>query len=482
MNVKRHTPDQSHTSRSLARDRPKRRIAMVARVSAKQMPLRMPEHISTTMPVMASGFPADPLDAPATAAPNPGQGWLTRLITRFRRTDTKGRLLWIGDAAVPTGFATVTHSVIEHLCVDWDVTVSGINYDGSPHAHPYNIIPAWQGGDMWGMDRFSHLCAEFDPDIVVINNDWWNVARFQHLAPSNVPIIGYMPVDGANLDPSQMKALNKIAAAVWYTDFGYREAVSAGFKGPRHVVPHGIDTKLFRPHDRNESRKALKLRIPENAFIVGNLNRNQPRKRLDVTIQIFADWVKKHNVSDAFLLLHCAKQDSGWDLDRVAKYHGVADRVIFTGKDEMREMDAIEKLPLIYSSRDVPMTTTLGEGWGLTTLEGMACGVPQIVPDWAALGEWPAPAVKIPCSRQLVHPEINTVGALVDDEPFIAELQAMHLSKSRRETFSRQGLAHVRRSEFQWPTIARQLEAVMEDAMHSKRPVKRRKHAAARHA
>ena len=67
------------------------------------------------------------------------KGWFRRFFGVTRR---KPRLLWIGDALVPTGFATVTHAVLNYLRHDWDVVVSGVNYDGSAHKLPYPVMPA----------------------------------------------------------------------------------------------------------------------------------------------------------------------------------------------------------------------------------------------------------------------------------------------------------------------------------------------------
>ncbi|MCF7785450.1 MAG: glycosyltransferase family 4 protein [Prosthecobacter sp.] len=373
----------------------------------------------------------------------------------------KPRLLWVGDALVPTGFATVTHAVLDHLRNDWEVIVSGVNYEGAAHDLPYRVMPARQDGDMWGMNRFQNLCTEFDPTVVVINNDWWNVAQFARNAPAGVPIIGYMPVDGGNLDGGAMAELNPLHAAVWYTDFGHRAAVLAGFRGQRHVIPHGIDAGVFQPSDCREARRQLGLAVPPDAFIVGNVNRNQPRKRLDLTIQIFAAWVKQHSITNAHLLLHCAQKDTGWDLRRVAAYYGVADRLILTGAEDIRDLQEASRLKYIYTCLDVQMTTTLGEGWGLTTMEGMACGIPQIVPDSSALGEWAKPAVKIPCSRTLINPEINTTGALVDEAPFVAGLQTLYQSKAARSRLAAEGLAYVRGEAFRWETVAQQFQELL---------------------
>lgn len=373
----------------------------------------------------------------------------------------KPRLLWIGDAVVPTGFATVTHAVLGHLCRDWEVGVSGVNYDGNAHAFPYEVVPALQGADMWGLDHFQKLCAEFDPAVVVINNDPWNVAKFVRLAPAGVKVVGYMPVDGGNQDPADMRTLSRLHAAVWYTRFGHGEAVKAGFQGAQHIIPHGIDIQQFHPMARDEARRILDLNVPKNAFIVGNLNRNQPRKRLDLTTQIFAAWIRKHHLANTFLLLHCAQKDIGWDLRRVAAFHGVADRLLLTGGESIRELQSTRHLQLIYSSLDVQMTTTMGEGWGLTTMEGMACGVPQIVPDSSALGEWALPAVKVPCSRTLMHAEINTTGMLVDEAPFVDALHSLYGDKARRQKLSAAGLALVRQDEFRWQNVAHRFHQIL---------------------
>lgn len=425
---------------------------------------------ATSLPVLASGVQATSLPKLKTAdSKRPVTA--SSAAPRRRRKPAKGRLLWIGDAVTPTGFATVTHSMLEHLHTGWDVTVSGVNYDGAPHAFPYEIMPAYQGGDMWGMDRFAHVCAEFAPDVVVINSDPWNVAGFMRRAPKAVPVVAYMPVDGLNLDRAVVTQLKKLTAAMWYSDFGHGEAVKSGFRGERLVIPHGLDAKLFRPVDKVSARQALDL--PTDAFIVGNVNRNQPRKRLDLTVQYFAEWVRTHRIKDTYLLLHCAKHDIGWNLESLARHHGVANRVIFTGSDHLREAAETSQMPLVYSALDIQVSTTSGEGWGLTTMEGMACGVPQIVPAWAALAEWAEPAIQVPCSVQLAHPGISTIGALPDKAPFIEALQGLYHDEEKRRNISARGLRFVRQADFSWTTVARQFEVVMEKALRSGRTSRR---------
>lgn len=383
-----------------------------------------------------------------------------RFLPKFTRE--LPRLLWIGDAMVPTGFATVTHALADRLWKNWNVLVSGINCSEPSLDLPYPVVPAQQGEDMWGIDHFAELCAAFKPDRVVINNDWWNVARFLECGVE-VPIVAYMPVDGANLDPDAVAVLNRLEAAIWYTEFGWHEARSAGFEGARHVVPHGTDLPETSPISREEARTRLGMNLPADAFLVGNVNRNQPRKRIDLTLEYFASWIREFRIDDAWLCLHCSHSDEGWDLRRIAEYHGIEDRVVFTNGDGMIGSVTETELDLIYRSFDLQISTTSGEGWGLTTMEGMARGIPQIVPDWAALGEWTkGGAETVPCSNICAHPMINTIGALPDREPFVAAIDHLYRSPARREAAGTAAFERVARDQFRWDSVAGKFESILQ--------------------
>ena len=51
------------------------------------------------------------------------------------------KILWYGDAVSNTGFARVTHSVLDHLKKEHEVVLYGINYQGDPHDYPFKIYP-----------------------------------------------------------------------------------------------------------------------------------------------------------------------------------------------------------------------------------------------------------------------------------------------------------------------------------------------------
>jgi glycosyltransferase involved in cell wall biosynthesis len=312
------------------------------------------------------------------------------------------------------------------------------------------------------------------PDVIVIQNDPWNfpfyINQLRHKQPNgeysfpehaSIPIVGVLAVDGKNC---MGDGLNGLAHAIFWTEFAQQEAREGGFKGFSSVVPLGVDRTIYKPMDQQEARKAR--RIPEefrDVFVVGNVNRNQPRKRWDLTIRYFAKWIKEYSIDDAFLYLHTAPTgDFGCDVVRLTRYYGIQDRVMlvtpptFYGAEEQEMCET-------YNCFDVQLTTTQGEGFGLTTFEGMACGIPQIVPDWSALGELcKNAAMVLPCtSTQVGPPYVNVIGGVMDERAAINSLQSMYESVDLRNRCGSDGFARASEKRFHWDTCAESVAQVL---------------------
>ena len=379
-------------------------------------------------------------------------------------------LLWIGDAACPSGFGRATEGVLETLQHHFNVTVLGLNYRGDPHPFKYSIYSAYAEGDLFGVRRLIWMCDVVKPDVIVIQNDPWNFAAYlaqlkRYPEYSKIPVVGVVAVDGKNCNGAPLQGLS---LAIFWTEFGRREAHAGGYKGPSTVVPLGVDLQTYYPISKDEARQGVGLDVHmpefEHIFIVGSVNRNQPRKRWDLTVKYFCEWIKEMDINDAYLFLHTAPTgDTGIDVPRLMEYYGLVHRLIlvepatFYGKPE-------EWMRATYNSFDVAITTTQGEGMGLTTLEAMACRVPNIAPDWAALGDWGKGAIKlIPCSSTAIGPPYvtNVLGGIPDKEPFITALDAMYCSRDERQKWADLGYARACEPQFRWEqTGTKFLEAI----------------------
>lgn len=378
---------------------------------------------------------------------------------------SKKTLLWVGDAVAHTGFATVTHNILAHLHETWNIHVLGVNYYGDPHKYPYMIWPASRNmhEDLYGIRRIGSLVEQLKPDVICILNDPWIVS--QYIQPlkqitHRARLVCYVPVDGLNIAPAFATALHAFDAVITYTDFGYEQLVRGGFTGTKHVIPHGINTRQFYPIPRTDARRQLGL--SDDWYIVGLVNRNQPRKRIDLAFDIFADWVadKPEHVR---LFYHGAVHDVGWDIVQLAQYLGIEQRLILTDLSMTAAQGvSVDQLRTIYNSFDVQISTTLGEGWGLTTMEGMACEIPQIVPEWSALAEWARGGVYyVPCTERMVHTGgINTIGGVVDRRMFIDALDRFYYDVHTRLQYAKAGFRLVRHPKYQWSTIAQAFDVV----------------------
>jgi len=122
-------------------------------------------------------------------------------------------------------------------------------------------------------------------------------------------------------------------------------------------------------------------------FIFMNLNRNQQRKDIPRTIQAFVEFRKQ--VPESLLYLHMAQKDQGWDLPEVCKAYNldITSDVIFPQNFGPNQGYPRQIVNMLYNCVDATISTTLGEGWGLSWSEAMATKTPIIMPRNTALTE-----------------------------------------------------------------------------------------------
>jgi D-inositol-3-phosphate glycosyltransferase len=393
------------------------------------------------------------------------------------------RVLWVGDAVVSSGFSRCTHAACDALhAAGHDVHVLGLNYFGDPHEYPYPVYPCVQphdgGRDGWGLGRLPRMVARLKPDVVVLLNDPWNVPGYLKAleqlpeGTARPPIVGWLAVDAKN---QAGEPLNDLARVVTWTRFAADELRGGGYRGECSIVPLGVDLDVFYPRDRAGARATvLPAGVPQDAFVVGVVGRNQLRKRLDLTIQYFAEWVRPRQRDDAYLYLHVAPTgDSGCDVRSLVRYYGLHGRVV-VAEPHIGHGDPTSRLPLLYSSFDAYLTTTQGEGWGLPCLEAMACGVPCVVPDWSALGDWTeGAALKVPCSGTALTAPLNalayTIGGIADREGTVRALERLYCDARLRATYRERGLELAKR--LPWSAAGRRFVAVLEDVIGERREV-----------
>lgn len=326
----------------------------------------------------------------------------------------KTRLLYVGDAGSNTGFATVSTGLLRglHATGKYDILHLGINYnDTMPWNEPWQVIPAGFPGlsadakgieidDPYGVVKSSIFSKRFDPDITFINNDYvigklllehsktgepTDLARHRSLKVLYSPIDSE-PVPRPYIDIAKMYDLN-IAYTYWHRSLmAERDELFSLMP----VLYHGYDPDVYYPMDKEEARYLLaeafhkrNQEIPveyfedkfQKSFIVYFVGTNQFRKDLPCLFRAYAQLMD--DVPNSYLIPHTnvvSRDGKGWHLQHLQELTGV-ERAAMMGEangftpDEMRAF---------YNSADLLAYPTRGEGFGLPSLEAMACKTPVV--------------------------------------------------------------------------------------------------------
>lgn len=316
--------------------------------------------------------------------------------------DKKIKVLAYSDSPTcATGFGTVSRNIFEGLFRTgrYQIDVLGINYWGDPHTFPYRIWPTGTNPerDPYGRKKITNMIAHsnLEFDILFFLQDTFimdflpELKRFLTERGTKYRSICYFPVDGHPKE-QWIKNVNSTDYPVAYTEYGKREAMKV-FSGCKDlkVIPHGVNTADYYRHPEDTIMAFRKQYFGSNAdkFIFVNLNRNQQRKDIPRTIHAFREF--KEQVPNSLLYLHMAQKDVGWDLVEVCRSYGlnIKEDVVFPENFGPNQGYPREIVNMIYNSIDCVISTTVGEGWGLSWIEAMATKTPIIMPGNTAMVE-----------------------------------------------------------------------------------------------
>jgi len=301
------------------------------------------------------------------------------------------KLLWHANSPLsPTGYGQQSGLFVPRLAEHYNIAASA-NYGQDGYPIKWNGVPILPGfsSDPGNISLPFHARHWFDGDpaggLTVALMDVWpfdpGIARQLRLAC-------WVPVDHQPAPPSvEQFFIRSGAVPIAMSRFGER---MLGRLDPLYV-PHGIDTTIYRPHPKKETRELVGL--PEDAFLVGMVaaNKGRPsRKGFSQAFQAFAEFQSRHE--NAFLYLHTTispQYGEGEDLTALIEALGVPADSVLTS-DQYRLMfnpHPSESMAQIYSTMDVLLNPAMGEGFGITPLEAQACGTPCIVTNFSAMTE-----------------------------------------------------------------------------------------------
>lgn len=333
---------------------------------------------------------------------------------------SKGAIaVWSNSPHQPTGYGQQAGHLVDLLKRDgFDVAAIsnyGLEGNNSVYHSPYGDVRHYaRGYDAYSLDvlplHFKHFTSQFDAKKLLITlYDVW-VLKGKSLDDMN--IASWTPFDHTTIPPKVRAWIDKEnVTPIAMAPNGVELLTAAGID---HVyVPHGIDTNVYRPTETINKQNAREfMGIKPDQFLVGMVAANKAngiihRKAFAENFLAFSLLLKKY--PDAVLYVHAEPFGfyGGFNLLDLATAVGIPQsNILFPNQVDLRYGFEREDMAGIYSAFDVLLACSLGEGFGIPTVEAQACGTRVIGSGWAA-------------TKDLVSSE----GWLVSGQPFWDEAQ-----------------------------------------------------------
>jgi glycosyltransferase involved in cell wall biosynthesis len=302
-------------------------------------------------------------------------------------------ILWMSNTPwSPSGYGGQCSLFTPRLqAAGHDVAIAA-NWGLQGGAVDWNGIHVYPSDGVWGNRTVRSYIDDHKADLTITLCDAWVLTP--HQWPEGTQMAVWAPIDHYPI-PSRVLAVlaQDNIRPIAMSRFG--ENLMREAQLDPVYVPHGVDTRMFRPHPelRAQTRKALN--IPEDAFLVGMVAANRgnpaiPRKGFPQAFTAFSRFAREHK--DAWMYVHSeAKTDAaggGISLDTLAEAVGCpAGKIRFPHDSAWDVGMTAEHLVVLYSAFDVLLNPSMGEGFGIPIIEAQACGVPVITSDHSAMSE-----------------------------------------------------------------------------------------------
>jgi glycosyltransferase involved in cell wall biosynthesis len=403
------------------------------------------------------------------------------------------RVLWLSDAGSTTGFARATHGIGDRLVTDYghDVHCLAVNYNGDYWPTPIKLyVPTARNvSDLYGQSRFVEMLGEVNPDIVIMLNDPYVILKFllnnkwdpEYVLARTRPILAYMPVDGYD-QPVAWGSIKSLVEGLIPIKGGTGpkvQPVAMSYFGrtlfpDAPVVPHGIETDVFHPVSKDTpittstgvtvSSKADAKRvigIQSSDFLILRVDRNSIRKDFADTWKAINPVMRRHKNVHAWF--HCKAEGDQLELPQlISRDMETAKRFHFPGSFSTKRGWSNDDLAVLYNAADLFVSTSMGEGFGLTLGEASACGVPIVAQDVSSITEVVGPGgVLIPPGRPFTT-ESGQDLRLPDVDAFTETIEKIYGQRQIRRELGEAGREHVIQ-DYSWDRAAQQFD----DLIHS---------------
>lgn len=389
---------------------------------------------------------------------------------------------------MPTGYAIVMRNIIPRLVKrGWDIYHMAWQHMGMPQQYGDEdgnqyVQVASGSTSMLHPDfpaNMPRYIKEYKVDVAFTLIDFWFTdTMIKYTNQAGLPYINYFPVDGEPFNLGWLEYVKRCHTIMAMSKYGKRVITDCvrdfgrgGWKKHFELdyIYHGIDQKVFAPlkKDLHDSNREKMFKTNPDMFTIGVVGKNCFRKQHPRVIEAFAKFAKGKD--DVILLMKVGdpanKTQQGNDLYEYVRQMGLdKGQVLFLDKtDDLVGGIDVTQLAAFYDLFDVYASSTSGEGFGIPTVEAMACGTPCIMTDYTTSKE----LVKghgwlVPCNDYIVG-EWNIKRGLADIDLMAAAFQDAYDHPAKVRKLGKK--AHRFSKKFSWDSIADQFDVALRKAV-----------------
>lgn len=378
--------------------------------------------------------------------------------------DKKIKVFTLGDHPLsPSGVGTQSRYVIEALLKTGNFQF--ISFGGAISHSQYEPQKTEQWKDDWviypvdnygNQDSVRSILRTEKPDIVWIMTDprfwgwFWEIA---HEIRSVAPIVYYHVWDNYPYPTFNQAYYESNDVVVSISKLTNDIVANVAPNVWLEHIPHAVDTEIFKRFTEEDIRGFREQSLtgeknPNRTVFFWN-NRNARRKQSGTIIWWFKEFLDEVGKDQAMLLMHTdVKDQNGQDLEAIIQEIGLEDGEVMFSTEKLPP----ENLSAIYNMADCTINISDAEGFGLATLESLACGTPIIVNMTGGLQEqvtdgeqWFGVGLQ-PSSRAIIGSQ--DVPYIYEDrlnkKDFINALKKIHsMTREERKKLGKKGRGHV---------------------------------------
>ncbi len=368
---------------------------------------------------------------------------------------------------ISTGYGILTKNVCERLIKKGiDLKILGMQNIGN-QKEEWNLSML---DDIYGQDSLQFYTKLYEIDYVITVLD--HFVPVYHYIPDllkklKVGHIAHCTINSAPLSPILADKIKGADFWVAPSKFAKKVLLDAGFEPARiHYIPHGVDTKIFKPLLKDEIEKHKEMIGYKDKFIFLSVATNTgAEKNWQGLFYAYKIFLTQNPDAKENTILHCHTSPhypGGYDLELLAKMYGIADNLRFIAGVGLNAGTPPEEMSKLYNIADCYVSPTMGESFSLPALEAMACGTPCIIPNHTTgpelVGE-PKTGLLIDLLKMKNGQEYGWTGPTISDkwliDPFdMAEkMTKIYKDKKLREEFSKNAVKFAKGYDWEKHTV-----------------------------